>query len=204
MPDNIIHQILTVYRGKLNAVDDAAIGGPARQPLGSSPVAGQLGAKVALSYEDALRASDFTVGTLYGGVFQYVYVDPIPVHAVVRGRVAFYWSAATRQAFQVTPDHPAGTGCIAGIFINAITPGHYGFIQTKGLATILYTGMITKTSPAAQDLVICRNNDNVGEVLADATPLTSVEVRSILGVASEAPVGGALRLVELRPGFDNF
>jgi len=205
MPDNTTHQILTIYRGRLNAGNgDTGIGGPLRQPLGSSPVAGQLGAKVTLSHEDAAHMSDPGVGTLYGGVYQYVYVYPTPFHAVVRGRVAFYWSAAARVAFRVTPDHPPGTGCIAGIFINAITPGRCWFIQTKGLATILYTGMITKTSPAAQDLVICRNNDNVGEVLADATPLTSVEVRSILGVASEAPVGGALRLVELRPGFDNF
>jgi len=201
MPDNLIHQILSVSR-KLNAVDDVAIGGTPNVTTGTARFGGQLGAKLCLTHEDAARMSDLTVGLLYGGVYQYVKVWD---HAhPIRGHVAFYWNVDARLNFRVTSIPPPGTGCIAGIFINHIHGGYYGFIQTKGLASIQYAWMITKTSPQAQDLVICRNNDDVGEVLDDATPLTSVEVRSILGVASDQPVENAIGLVELRPGFDNF
>ena len=120
--------------------------------------------------------------------------------AAAAGQVASWYDL---DDYVVTADALTGTSLIAGIFLNAITKGQYGWIQTAGLATVKFRASITKATPAIGDLVLVQATNYVGEVLADATNLTSVEARMILGVAVAAPTGGGSSLVALWAQYEN-
>lgn len=205
MPDNTSHPIVNISgSGKLNAVDDQYVGGPANQLTGLPLYRGQLGAKLFVDHEDAAALSCPTVGTLYGGGYRYVQTKLASTAAPARGLVAFYATAADVQADIVTPDAPAGNGCIAGIYINAPTRGQHCFIQISGLASIKFTNPITRATPAAQDMVFVRANDNVADQEEAATAVTVNMLARSLGIAAAAPVGGAISLVELWERFVNY
>lgn len=203
MPSNRTHQIVNLT-GKLNAIDDALIGGPGNVLTGLPFYRGQLGARLVLDHEDALAASCLTTGTLYGGEYRYVQTKAASTAAPARGLIAYYANATDVQNDVVTPDCPAQGGCIAGIYINAPTKGQYTFIQTSGLASVLFTNPITRGTPAAQDMVYAKANDNVADQIEDNTAITDAILRRRLGVAAEAPVAGSIKLVELEERFVNY
>ena len=110
-----------------------------------------------------------------------------------------FWSDIPN--FVATPDVTASTqGLVAGIGLQANTKGNYGFIQVAGLASVLFKATITKATPAIGDLVIVdQTPSDTGDILADATGLNSVTGKSIIGVAYDLPVGGAISRVLLWP-----
>lgn len=201
MPNNINSQIQFLSGRYLNNIHDAVAGGSAASGTSAARFGGQLGQKFEISEEDANKLSDPDIGTLHAGEYQYVLTDADAVQTPARGLIA-YWD--DEDAYQVTPDL-AGGGCIAGLYLSAQVAGEYHFIQRGGVGSILFAASITKVSPAACDLVISINEGSVGvgEVLADATALTSVEVKSIIGVAAAAPVGGEISTVEMWERFRN-
>lgn len=184
-------QISRVTTGLLNTVNDAVAGGSVSSGTGANPYAGQLGA-IAYFGPSTVRF-DSSIGTLYEGWYQYVQFLGTATAAAARGLFAF-WNDLTN--FIVTND--ATNGQHAGVTLNAVTKGNYGWIQISGLASVLFRATITKATPAVKDLVLTTAGANTADILADATNLTSVEVKRIVGVAaSAAPVGGAISLVEL-------
>lgn len=205
MPSNTPHQIVNISgKGKLNAVDDQYVGGPANQTTGLPLYRGQLGAKLALDHEHAADLSDTSVATLYGGIYRYVQTKAGSSASPARGLVAFYATASDLQNDIVTPDAPTPNGCIAGIYISAPTKGYYCWIQTSGLAGVKFTASITRATPAAQCMVYVKAADNVAEQYDDATTITEAHLRRILGVAAETPVGNSVKLVELWERFVNY
>lgn len=186
----------------LNATDDAQPGLLQPQPAGAilqGVKQGQLGIVISLDEADALRLSYTTTGTLHAGVYMYCqfYLSSTAANAV--GGVLFWQSFAN---VVVTPDVTLATqGQIAGIGLMINTKGNYGWVQVQGRAGVLMKSSITKATPAAGDLVIVDQGGGTptarGDVLADATNLTSVLAKSILGVAAATPVGATVILVDL-------
>lgn len=188
--------------GFLNKENVPVLGSPTASPSGSiiQGYPGMLGTKAYFDTAEALRLSDTTVGTLYEGVYQCVKVVATASGTVARGTVLF-WSDIVNAV--VTPDvaDATVTGLIAGIAIGTITKGYYGIMQVDGEASIKFAASITKATPASGDLVVVDQAPTAAaDVLADATGLTSVTAKGILGVALEAPVGGAVKKVLLRFG----
>lgn len=195
----LIEKVLTA---RLNTVNDAAAGAPLASPSGRivQAYAGQLGKKVCLEGKEVKY--DSTTGALYGGVYQYVQFKSDSSGSNARGQVVF-WS--DMDDYVVTPDAAAGNlGLWAGITLNAVTKGNYGWIQVAGRATVKFKSSITKATPAAGDLVIIdQAPTNTADILADATGLTSLHAKSILGTVETAPSGGGVAVVQLWPRFNN-
>jgi hypothetical protein len=199
MPGPLTSQIGRVTTGLLNTVNDAIPAQTTSSGTGATRYGGQLGQRIALGPDEV--KFDPTIGNLYGGVYQYVRVAAAST-ALLRGMILFWDPSVAENLYQVTAVEPTGVSLIAGICLNVITPGNYGFIQIAGRATVKFRAALTKVA-AVGDLVLAAaagaGADNAtADVLADATGLTSVQVRHLVGIAEEAPTNGGLKIVRLR------
>lgn len=144
----------------LNTVNDAAAGGViVSVPSGApTPAVSQdiIGDRIVLDDITALALSDTTVGTLFGGVYMYVGTLLGATAAPAIGTIAFWRSnelpGGATAGYTVTSD-AAPTAAIpvyiAGIFINAITKGNFGWIQVAGVANVLPDSALTAASSGA-------------------------------------------------------
>lgn len=138
----------------LNDVNDAVAGGSlVSVPTGAPQaqvVATQVGDRIVLDDATALALSDTAVGTLFGGIYEYVGTFSGATAAPARGTAAF-WRATdlpggATQAYQVSSDAQPTAAIptlFAGVFINAITKGNFGWIQIGGVASCLFDSAIT-------------------------------------------------------------
>lgn len=190
----------------LDSINDAFIGSGSSTGTGAQPYPGQLGAFTELTETQALAMSTApSTLTLHGGIYQYVQLVSTSTAAAAIGQVAF-WS--TRSGYVVSADTgPTLLGFIAGIFINVLTKGNYGWIQIAGTANVKYKSSLTAATPAVGDLVIVDQSATTSGAAADdptqsGSP-TYATLKSVLGVAQVAPVGSATSLVQLWPRFWN-
>lgn len=129
----------SVVGGALSGVP-AAIG--ATQGIQDIP-----GDRLVLGMADALALSNTVIGTLYGGVYQYITMLSTSVLAAVKGKACFWATAEDDNDYVVTADETQGEGANlwAGVFINVITRGYSAYIQIAGKATVLFTTPLTGT-----------------------------------------------------------
>lgn len=84
--------------------------------------------------------------------YQYIKTDSTMSVAPFRGAVA-WWS--DQAVYMVTTSPTAlGRGRVAGVFQNAITPGYYGCIQTKGPALVKFIDAPTAAPTVAGLFVV--------------------------------------------------
>jgi hypothetical protein len=142
----------------LNDVNDASVGGA----LVSLPVGVQSAQVSATAAGDAIimddatagALSDSTVGTLFGGT--YLYMGTFSGAAVIpaRGKAAFFRATdlpvagvpGTAGIYQISSDAQPTTAIptlFAGVFLNSVTNGNFGWIQTAGVASCLFDSAIT-------------------------------------------------------------
>lgn len=197
MPSGLDNKTQYIVTAKLNTVNDTTAGGGVASQTGASRCPGALGSVVYLDVNNP-TFYDSSIGTLYPGGYKRVHLVSTSTQAAARGRIA-YWvdPSSSTVPFDVTGD--ATDGNQAGIFINVISKGNYGYIQVEGLASVLFTSSITKATPAKKDLVVCAAGDGTGDVLADATNITSPIARRILGIAEAAPANSTISKVILKP-----
>lgn len=150
---------------------------------------------------EALLLSLTTVGTLKGGTYRRVKLNG---GTFKRGQIVFWDTASTQPYATVTNTEPTGVSLIAGVIVNADagpTAGNYVWIQTEGLATCLFRATITKSGAVGDEIYAAAQGagaDNATvDNLADATTLTSVQLRHKVGIAWEAPANAGLKLVML-------
>jgi hypothetical protein len=116
------------------------------------------GDRIILSPVDALALSNNAVGNLYTGTFRYVGTRNNSTSGPVRGCAAVWdplataaaSSAASDALYQVTSDCNNGAysnTLFAGVFINAITKGNWGWIQESGKASCKFIATITAPTP---------------------------------------------------------
>lgn len=196
----VSNQSPRVNTGLLNTVNDPNPGAVLASPSGSivQSYYGQVGGRLFLGAASALAMSDVAgTGTLFEGIYQYVQFKAASAVAPARGGLVV-WS--DRDNFIVTPDVTAATlNAIAGVALNAVTKGNWGFIQIAGKAAVKFIAVTTKVTPAIGDLVMVdAAPTNAADVLADATALTSLNAKNIIGIAIAAPVGGAISTISLR------
>jgi|SRR5579864_16338 len=199
MPSGFQSPIVRVTTRFLNTVNDSSIGGVVADISGIGQAPGQLGSEVWLD-ENSPTAYDSAVGTLYPGCYKYVHLLSTSVQPAY-GEILF-WATPSSKTNPYDVSRTVVDGNQAGVYINAssgakaLTPGNYGYIQTRGTATVLF-GTITKATPAVKDLVFCTSAANTADVIADATAITSPILKRLLGVAEVAPVSAATSVVML-------
>lgn len=187
-----------VTGGFLNAVNDAAIGGGPADALGQGLAEGQLGVIVGYDRDQISRAYDSSVGTLYGGLYQYVKFKAGTTASNARGQIIF-WDDF--DDYVVTPDAAATTEAfIAGITLNAVTKGNYGWIQVAGVVGVKFRATVTSNNIG--DVVFQLTTTFTADAIADATGTFigggAKGLKNLLGVAVEAPADAGIKLVQLR------
>lgn len=159
-----------------------------------------LGKRIVIAETDALSWSLTSVGTLYGGMYQLVHVNASATAANVgQGKTAFFLdgtSAAGAKIYDVTDGaNFTAIGQIAGVFLNSITPGNYGFIQVHGKTTVKYIATVTATT--AGSAVIPSGTAGLWDAPTQSGNPTFLQINQILGVSISNPANGALGTVQM-------
>ena len=104
------------------------------------------GDRMLIAEEDALALSDVTnVGTLYGGLYQYVTTYASSTAAFTRGKAAFWDTTVGGSIFRVTADESGsqGVAMFAGVMINTVTRGYSWWIQAAGKVLVRMKAVFT-------------------------------------------------------------
>ena len=201
MPNGPTQAISRTTCPALNDINDVVPGGPPSASGNTQVYAAQLGSRMWLDGNSGGVRYDSTVGTLYGGCFQYVLLYASASAAVTVGRPAVWaYDQVTTcfESYTVTTDGNSAvrTGRVAGIFLNVITAGYYGRIQTKGKVKVKFT-TLTGT-PLDGDLVYLDSSSGLAISTLDATTVTAGILKAMIGVALGAPTTGGTTLVLLK------
>lgn len=130
--------------GPVNATNDPLVG---QSVTGGQPYSGQLGAVMTLNKDQAQALAG--AGTLYEGKYQYVQFL-LTQAGTTLANGPMYWSDPDN--FIVSADVPTNGANFAGVALNVVSKGNYGWIQIEGKA-LLNVGTVTKATPAIGDPV---------------------------------------------------
>jgi len=162
-----------------------------------------IGKRIVLADVDGPDWSLASVGTLFGGIYQLVQVDSAATGAnIFTGAAAFLLDTAAGGAansgsnnYVVTDSaHALGTSHCVGVFLNAITPGNFGFIQISGKASVLYGAAIASASLAATVLAASATAGAFDNVVAAITGITLAQA---IGVPIQVPVVSTLKTIQM-------
>ena len=172
-----------------------------------SSYGGFLGVKMSFSADDALKMSNTTIGTLYGGTYMMVRISATATQSnLARGRLVFWDTTVAEDLYQVSNDETQNGGLpeIAGVLVNAPTAGNYCFVQVAGRATVQCRATVTAatryiTWAAAGAGVDNATVDgaNTATAVTTAAPVLTL-LNSFLGISESVAANGALIVVNLR------
>lgn len=207
---------------KLNDVNDSVAGGAIVSlpsgVTGPQVSATQVGDRVLLDDATALALSDTTVGTLYGGVYEYVGTLSTSTASPARGQAAFWRTnelpGGATQAYTVTADAQPSTtnpSLIAGVFLNSITKGNYGWIQIAGTASCLYDSSLTgslaagayvtpKGAAGTAAAVASTFDSNPAVATPGSAAIANSQINCAFGVAIATPVASTVLTVLITRG----
>lgn len=151
-------QIINISTGYLNTVADTVAGGVTSGMAGATngKFQGQLGKLLAVAQDQIAPLYDSSVGTLYGGVYQYVkFSDDLGTPAPEIGQALFWDPTADAADFVVLDDDGlTGVPQPAGVYIGGPGAGEYGFIQIAGLCEVLTAQSLAIAPTTGQGLVV--------------------------------------------------
>jgi len=153
-----------------------------------------------LTNPEANNLSYSVNGILYAGRYRWVQVDSGATAANVKtGTIGLMPSLAvvglnplgTRNPpMNIVTSYDQGIGLATNVrpvvFLNAITPGNWGFVQELGIATVLGAASLTGT-PAIGVLI-----NSVASGLSDVPSNTTAVVKTTVGTAIDLPKAAAL------------
>ena len=186
--------ILPTFSLTLNSCDDTSPSGLTDLRTGQPIYAGglNLGDYFDLTEAEANQLSYTTTGTLHAGRYRRVQVDSGATAGNVRtGTIGLMVAGAQPQLNLVTSYDRGIVGAHPVIFLNAITPGNYGFVQELGIASVLCGATLQKATPVTGDSV---DSTTLG-VLQDTTAQT--QIVATMGIALSPPSPNTLCLVQL-------
>lgn len=190
----------------LNDVNDTVSGGAVVSlPSGvQSPQvsATQPGDRIILDDASAIALSDTAVGTLFGGIYEYVQTLSTATASPAVGTAAFFRAADIVNPpvtpYLVSSDANPSTAIptyFAGVFINAITKGNFGWIQIAGIANCLFDSALTAT--AAGNWVSVKVAATVPSTFDSGAAAGVVTLAAGVGVGVGLPAVSALSKVAI-------
>lgn len=196
--------------GPINTVNDQVVGGfPSFNGTAVSKVAGQIGQTIVLDDNNVFYSS--TVGTVYGGRFQYVKLSAAST-TPIRGQILFWDVAAAPGTYTVTTLESGsvpGAQLVAGIALNTNwTAGYFSYIQTVGLVAVKFRAALSHVPQGVGVAVYAAAagagaDNGFADTIDTADPATFSDVNLManryLGVARELPTNAGVKLVYLNP-----
>ncbi len=147
------------------------------------------------------------MGVLYGGIYKYVRFRSGMKALPGRGLLAFWDTSVDENQYQVTCDELIGSSPTAGIVLNNVNPGNYGWIQIAGKATVKTRSKLTQSGASGQVCLAAYAGqgpdvatvDNVGPggLTPNAADVARA-MRAFLGVYEGSPANASLEIVQLR------
>lgn len=130
---------------------------------------------------------------LYAGRYRRIQVDSGATASNVKTGTIGLMVAGLQPDVNIVTSYDKGiVGAHVVVFLNAITPGNYGFVQELGYASVLAGATLQKAVPATGDLV---DSTTLG-VLQDLTAQTVN--KETIGIALSPPSPNTLCLVQLK------
>ena len=179
----------------VNQADSASSSGQTDLRTGLALQGGNLvlGDYFDLTESEANDLSYTTTGTLHAGRYRWVQVDSAATAANVKtGTIGLLASLA--QGVNVVTSYDKGLGTAVGnlrpvVFLNAITPGYYGFVQELGQASVLAAAGVN--APAGTSVISTTggevtNGTTAGRVIG--TSLETATAGSVFQVLLSLPV----------------
>ena len=199
--------IIRIPGGAINTVNDTVIGGdPVGTSTSQSAVGGQLGKYLTL--DDSQLIYSAAMGTVYGGMFQYVRLAAA-ASAVVVGQIVFWDISVADNLYQVTTSEAGSTTGAqfrAGIVLNSDwDAGNYGIIQVLGPTFVKFRATLTQAG-AVGSAVYCAAagagvDNGFADVIGTANPTLFSDVALMqnryIGAAIQQPTNGGLKLVNV-------
>jgi len=183
----------------INNVNDAAAGGAysAAEDGGVGRFPGQVGQTIDFRTGEVI-SYDSTIGVLYSGRYQYVKFKAGTTLAPTKGLVC-YWDPDLPGQGAVTMDAPTVGGSIAGVCLNSVTKGNYGFIQVSGVATVLCKASSLTRTAAVGIIGIAVTAAGTVDTTDTNDAVTGATEALVVGSFIELPVAGSLKLLNLFP-----
>jgi len=199
---------LFIPGGYLDTCNSVSVTGQSDQYGTVYPSGTNAGKAIFMGDAEAANLTKSTTVILRGGAYQWVNVDSSATTAyVAQGLAAFIKldsSATTGVTAGVNYAKPAVTSedqvapataksLFAGVFLNSITPGNWGFIFTgAGIANVNYKTGLTNGSPNIGDNIV----DGAGTGLFDDAGADTVATTGLtVGKAITDPVSAGAGLV---------
>ena len=214
MPSRFEQNIVTLTVAKgYNAVNDPTPGQAVSSGTGAQKFS-QLGARIVLGPDEIIY--DSTVGTLFGGIYQYVRFRTADVTAPARGLLYLWDPTVDMDLYQVSNLETIGgtagsqtAAFFAGASLNAPTAGNYGWIQIAGKANVKFRAVLTGV--AAIGCSVYHAGAGAGASNATADVLDGVGAaptfdqvaqmqRRYIGMAEAIPVVSAISLIQMQLG----
>ena len=195
----------------INACNDTTFSGVADRTLGNADLYGDQQAGLYYDFNsnaEALAASQTSVGTLYAGRYRRVQVDSGATAANVKtGTIGimpslaaqivdgFTTASAPAPSVNVVTSWDQAIGNTAGgvrmvVFLNAITPGNWGYVQELGVATVLGKASLTAT-PAVGDVIVAGTSGLVDDPTQSGNPTYAI-LKTVVGTAIDLPKSNGL------------
>lgn len=187
--------ILPIWLG-LNVDNNASASGltDPRTGLAYNAAGLNLGDYVDLTDDEAKRnsAQSSTLPLLRAGRYRRVIVDSGATAANVKtGSIGLMVAGAQPLTNRVTSYDKGIQGAHVVVFLNAITPGNYGWVQELGMAWVLGNTTIQKAGPTTGDMLFATTGGLVDDLTAQTwTP-------NFIGIALSPPSPNTLGLVQL-------
>ncbi len=191
--------------GFINQVNDPVVGGVTTTIPNNLANNGQQtlpGDHIVFDDVTAQGISKTSVGTCYGGYYQYVTLDSA-ASTLYLGQ-ALYWkltSNPNQGVYCVTNVQTGNTPAFAGVVINPTwTPGNWSWIQNLGRATMLVDAASGAVSVgSSMSLSAATGTSNASVLVSTSTAATAPAL--FVGVAETGivtPVAGNTAIVDIR------
>jgi hypothetical protein len=193
----------------LNGSNDTTASGMADQYTGFPYNAGglNLGDYFDCTSAEAFRNCKPSTAVLYCGRYRRIQVDSGATAANVKtGTIGLLASQAAAGidigniggalpvSMNIVTSFDKGIGSATSVrpvvFLNAITPGNFGWIQELGVANVLGKATLTNATPLAGDIIISSTSGLVDDP-TQSTTLTYTLYAQIIGVAYDIPLNGS-------------
>lgn len=135
-----------------------------------------------LTEQEANTLSNTSTGILHAGRYRRVQVDSGATASNVKTGTIGYMVAGGQPQLNLVTSYDKGiVGAHSVVFLNAITPGNYGFVQELGVATCLCGSSITKAGPNTGDICNATTNGVVDD------PTSQNVIGATLGIFLDPP-----------------